>query len=70
MLSAEYFRRQAQICRRLSRMATDRDISMKMDALAQQHHAAAEAIERHSAALIPVVAYDASAASVGERRSR
>lgn len=60
MLSAEYFRRQSQICQRLSRIAvvTNPDIAQKMDALAREHQTAAEEIERQSDMLMPLVAYE------------
>ncbi len=65
MLSAEYFRRQSQICRRLSRMVTDGDVALKMQTLAEQHQLAAEEIERRSDAFIPLVAYEASSPRTG-----
>jgi hypothetical protein len=60
MLSAEYFRRQSQICQRLSRLAqtTNQDISQRMEALAREHQVAAEELERRCDALMPVVALE------------
>jgi hypothetical protein len=75
MLSAEYFRRQSQICQRLSRLAlaTNQDISQKMEALAREHQVAAEEIERRSDTLMPVVGYNGSAPdepAKGKRKGR
>lgn len=72
MLSAEYFRRQSQICQRLSRIAvaTNQDIAAKMEALAREHQAAAEEIERRSDTLMPLVALEAPTPKKGRKARR
>jgi hypothetical protein len=62
MLGVEYFRRQARIYRRLSRLSTDREFSQKMRATAEEFRAKAEeAAERSEAPLAPVTDQDVSA---------
>jgi predicted solute-binding protein len=48
MPSSEYFRRQANICLRLSLVASDQVVSTLLIAMAQDYHAQADALEARS----------------------
>jgi hypothetical protein len=60
MPSSEYFRRQADLCLRLSLVASDKMVSTLLIAMAQNYTAQAEALSQSD--LVAVVATDASPA--------
>jgi hypothetical protein len=53
MPSAAYFRRQADICLRLSLIASDDAVSSRLVAMARDYMASSEASERAAAAPVP-----------------
>ena len=64
MPSAAYFRRQADICLRLSLIASDDSVSNRLITMARDYMATSEALERESGGLS--AAADASAPSEGD----
>jgi hypothetical protein len=55
MLSSEYFRRQADICLRLSLVASDEVVSTLLIAMAQDYVAQADEIEAESTKAMPTI---------------
>jgi hypothetical protein len=55
MPSSEYFRRQADICLRLSLVASDEVVSTLLIAMAQDYAAQADVIEAESTMAIPTI---------------
>jgi hypothetical protein len=53
MPSAEYFRRQADICLRLSLIASDDAISARLVTMAKEYLATSEALEKPSGTTLP-----------------
>jgi hypothetical protein len=56
MPSAAYFRRQADICLRLSLIASDEVVSSKLITMARDYMATSEALEREAGTCGPVLA--------------
>ena len=54
MPNAAYFRRQADICLRLSLITSDEAVSTRLLAMARDYQATSEALEKQSAANSPV----------------
>jgi hypothetical protein len=67
MPSAAYFRRQADICLRLSLIASDDAISTRLVTMAKEYLATGEALERQAGPASPyLVGDDATAAADGD----
>ena len=54
MPNAAYFRRQADICLRLSLITSDEAVSTRLLAMARDYQATSEALEKQSAASSPI----------------
>jgi hypothetical protein len=55
MPSAEYFRRQADICLRLSLIASDDEVSSRLIIMAREYMATGDALANEAAAVSPIM---------------
>ena len=60
MPSTAYFRLQANVCLRLSLIASDEEVSSRLIVMAQEYNAKAEALETDTRSPLAAVSQDAS----------